>query len=121
VAWSSPTRLYGTPKPLTSVYISAGVSAPSGRGLFGGYPSAINANVVLRKTDLLEQFKQGKLPTDLITMKAASREILPAKTVVQWKAAMSPYPWSPAAEVTAIPSRETRRWCSAMSPTPGQP
>jgi N-methylhydantoinase B/oxoprolinase/acetone carboxylase alpha subunit len=32
----------GTPKPLNCVYVSAGVSAPSGRGLFGGYPSSIN-------------------------------------------------------------------------------
>jgi N-methylhydantoinase B len=73
----------GTPQPLTCVYVSAGVSAPSGRGLFGGYPSSINANVVLRKSDILELFREGNIPTSIAGIRSASMEILPAKAMIQ--------------------------------------
>jgi N-methylhydantoinase B len=75
--------LLGTPKPLTSVYVSAGVSAPSGRGLFGGYPGSINANVVLRQSNILDLFKRGTIPTSMNEIQAASKEILQAKAMVQ--------------------------------------
>ena len=73
----------GTPQPLTCVYVSAGVSAPSGRGLFGGYPSSINANVVLRKSNILELFKKGIIPTIMDEIQSAATEILPAKANIQ--------------------------------------
>jgi N-methylhydantoinase B/oxoprolinase/acetone carboxylase alpha subunit len=73
----------GIPQPLTCVYVSAGVSAPSGRGLFGGYPSSINANVVLRNSDILELFKKGIIPTNMDEIKSAATEILQAKANIQ--------------------------------------
>ena len=73
----------GTPEPLTSVIISASVSVPSGRGIFGGYPSSINANVVLRQTNIFELFQRGFIPTGINEIQAATREILPAKAVTQ--------------------------------------
>jgi N-methylhydantoinase B len=73
----------GTPQPLTCVYVSAGVSAPSGRGLFGGYPSSINANVVLRKSNILELFKKGIIPTSMDEINSATTEILQAKANIQ--------------------------------------
>lgn len=74
---------YGTPKPLTAVYVSAGVSAPSGRGLFGGYPSSINANVVLRKSNIFDLFREGRIPDGILQIQSSAREILPAKAMVQ--------------------------------------
>jgi N-methylhydantoinase B len=73
----------GTSKPLTCVYVSAGVSAPSGRGLFGGYPSSINANVVLRNSNILELFKKGIIPTSMNEIQPAATEILQAKANIQ--------------------------------------
>lgn len=73
----------GTSKPITAVYVSAGVSAPSGRGLFGGYPSSINANIVLRNSNILDLFQQGIIPAGMIEIHAASTEILPAKAMIQ--------------------------------------
>jgi N-methylhydantoinase B len=73
----------GTSKPLTCVYVSAGVSAPSGRGLFGGYPSSINANIVLRKSNILELFKKGVIPTSMDEIQPAATEILHAKANIQ--------------------------------------
>lgn len=72
---------YGTSKPLTAVSISAGVAVPSGRGIFGGYPSSVNASLLLLGTDILSQFREGRLPTDLEQLQSASREFLPAKAV----------------------------------------
>ena len=73
----------GTSQPLTCVYVSAGVSAPSGRGLFGGYPSSINANVILRKSNILELFKKGIIPTSMNEIHSAATEILQAKANIQ--------------------------------------
>ena len=73
----------GTPQPLTSVIISAGASVPSGRGIYGGYPSSINANVVLRQSNLFELFKSGTIPTSINEIQAKTKEILPAKAVTQ--------------------------------------
>ena len=73
----------GTSQPLTCVYVSAGVSAPSGRGLFGGYPSSINANVVLRKSNILELFKKGIIPTSMNEIQPTTTEILQAKANIQ--------------------------------------
>ncbi len=73
----------GTSKPLTCVYVSAGVSAPSGRGLFGGYPSSINANVVLRKSNILKLFKKGIIPTSMNEIQPVTTEILQAKANIQ--------------------------------------
>jgi N-methylhydantoinase B len=72
-----------TSKPLTCVYVSAGVSAPSGRGLFGGYPSSINANIVLRNSNILELFKNGIIPTSMNEIQPAATEILQAKANIQ--------------------------------------
>jgi len=76
----------GTPQPLTCVYVSAGVSAPSGRGLFGGYPSSINANIVLRHSNILELFRKGVIPTSLNEIQSAATEILQAKANIQMMA-----------------------------------
>jgi N-methylhydantoinase B len=73
----------GTPEPLTSVIISASASVPSGRGLFGGYPSSINANLVLRQTNLFELFRRGFIPTGIDEIQEATKEILPAKAVTR--------------------------------------
>ncbi len=72
---------YGTSRPLTAVTISAGAAVPSGRGIFGGYPSSVNASLVLRGTDILARFGEGQLPTALEQLQTASRELLPAKAV----------------------------------------
>jgi N-methylhydantoinase B/oxoprolinase/acetone carboxylase alpha subunit len=74
---------YGTPKPLGSVYVSAGVSAPSGRGIFGGYPSSINANIILRKSNILELFRNGVIPDNIKEIRSSTTEILPAKANIQ--------------------------------------
>lgn len=73
----------GTSEPLTSVVISAGAAVPSGRGIFGGYPSSINANVVLRQSDIFKLFKNGAIPTSMDEIKSAAKEILEAKAVTQ--------------------------------------
>jgi N-methylhydantoinase B len=77
---------FGTPEPLTCVYVSAGVSAPSGRGLFGGYPSSINANVVLRGSNIRELLGKGVIPNGIGEIKPADTEILPAKAMIQLQA-----------------------------------
>ncbi len=74
---------YGTTEPFTSVTISSGVSVPSGRGIFGGYPSSINANVVLRGSDIFEIFKGGTIPGGMKDIHASVREILQAKAVTR--------------------------------------
>jgi len=73
----------GTPEPLTCVYVSAGVSAPSGRGLFGGYPSSINANVALRGSNIQELLKNGVIPNGIDKITPSSKEILPAKAMIK--------------------------------------
>lgn len=73
----------GTPEPLTSVVISSGVSVPSGRGIFGGYPSSINANVVLRQSNIFELFKKGIIPTNMNEIQAVKTEILEAKAIAK--------------------------------------
>jgi len=73
----------GTPEPLTSVVISSGVSVPSGRGIFGGYPSSINANVVLRQSNIFELFKKCTIPTSINEIQAAKTEILEAKAIAK--------------------------------------
>ena len=73
----------GTPQALTSVIISAGVSVPSGRGIFGGYPSSINANIVLRRSNVFELFKQGVVPAKMDDIRESAKEILQAKALAQ--------------------------------------
>lgn len=45
--------------------------------------SSINANVVLRQSNILELFKRGTIPTSVNEIQAATKEILQAKAVTQ--------------------------------------
>ncbi len=74
---------HGTPIPLTSVVISAGGAVPSGRGLFGGYPSSVNASVVVRGSDVMELLKRSVVPASLKDIHGTATELLPAKAVTR--------------------------------------
>jgi N-methylhydantoinase B len=47
---------------LIGVLVSHGVESPNSHGLSGGYPGSCNRNFIVRKSDLLERWKNGEWP-----------------------------------------------------------
>jgi N-methylhydantoinase B/oxoprolinase/acetone carboxylase alpha subunit len=67
--------------PGVCVTFAAGVHIPAGRGLSGGHPGAATANVILRETNLHELFAQGRMPSSIEEITAASSEVQLPKTI----------------------------------------
>lgn len=64
---------------LRSIVVSQGCSQPEAKGLFGGYPSSIQGNLVLRKTNIAEIFQRGRIPAEITELSSAGLEVLAAK------------------------------------------
>jgi N-methylhydantoinase B len=48
---------------LAATLTTHGVESPNSAGVFGGFPGSCNVNLHIRKTDLLETFRRGELPS----------------------------------------------------------
>jgi len=72
---------HGTEESLEAVFIGTGVSHMESKGVHGGAPGTVQRNVVLRGTDLAQQFAAGALPVDATAVTAARIEVTEAKDV----------------------------------------
>lgn len=71
--------LHKAPGPLRSIVVTQGASQPEARGIFGGYPSSVQGNLILRRTNVAELFAQQRIPSDLGEIGRAALEVLAAK------------------------------------------
>ena len=60
--------------------IGSGVAAPAGRGLSGGLPGAAARSVILRGSDVREQFASGRVPLAPDEVRAAEVDVLETKS-----------------------------------------
>jgi N-methylhydantoinase B len=74
----------GIDDPITIRMVVCGVSLPGAQGLLGGYPPSINANVVLRDTNINELLKSGAIPSSMEEIESSVMEVLPAKILTQF-------------------------------------
>ena len=61
--------------------VGSGVSLPAGRGLAGGYPGGPSSNVILRDSNVREQFAAGRVPATPEEVEGRE-DVLPAKSFV---------------------------------------
>jgi N-methylhydantoinase B len=61
--------------------VGSGVSLPAGRGLAGGYPGGPSSNVILRGSNVREQFAAGRVPANHGEVRG-QEDVLPAKSFV---------------------------------------
>jgi N-methylhydantoinase B len=73
----------GIDHPVNIRMVVCGVTLPGAQGLFGGYPPSINANVVLRKTNINRLLKAGVIPSSVEELESSGADILPAKILTQ--------------------------------------
>lgn len=65
--------------PLEDIVFATAVSQPEGHGIAGGTPASMAGNVVLRGSDVLDQFKARRVPTSAAEIAAQSTDVLAAK------------------------------------------
>ena len=65
--------------PLDLTVLCHGASQPEARGLFGGGPSSVQVRLLLRRTNLVELFRGGSIPTSLGEIESKLIEALEAK------------------------------------------
>lgn len=65
--------------PLDDIVFATAVSQPEGHGIAGGTPASMASNVVLRASDVREQFAQQRIPTTAAEIFAETTEVLEAK------------------------------------------
>lgn len=66
-------------RDLEVIVTTHGAALPGAPGIAGGYPCALNTNVLLRDTDIRQTLEQGRLVTDGSEIASESQETLEAK------------------------------------------
>ncbi len=74
----------GNPVPITGIRYTHGVSQPEARGIYGGFPGTVQAQLILRKSNIHELFAQGRVPTGIDDLTYERIETVPAKGMVQF-------------------------------------
>jgi N-methylhydantoinase B len=70
--------------PVAQISLASGVEQPPGNGIGGGSAPSVNYNRILRGTDVLEQFAQGRLPAHVEQITTQSVEPQQAKDRTQF-------------------------------------
>lgn len=65
--------------PLGLVVFLHGGMHPGAPGVYGGYPSSVQGNLIFRETNISTIFKAGRIPTDWEEVAARSKEVLASK------------------------------------------
>jgi len=75
--------LLGVEEPVEIRIVVCGVTLPGAQGLAGGYPPSINANVVMRDTNIDALLASGVIPTSMEEIRSSADEFLPAKILTR--------------------------------------
>lgn len=70
---------YGHGAPLAAAQYSQGHHHPESKGVYGGYPGAIQGSLLLRNANVAALWAAGRMPTDLADVTCERVEVLPAK------------------------------------------
>lgn len=73
--------------PVAQISLASGVEQPPGNGIGGGSAPGVNYNLILRGTDVLEQFAAGRVPARAEQISAESVEPQQAKDRTQFESA----------------------------------
>ena len=68
-------------RDLDVIVTTHGAAQPGAPGLYGGYPCALNTNVILRDVDARRQLERGAIAASEDDVRYAGREVLEAKAV----------------------------------------
>lgn len=70
---------HGNAGPIDLTVLTHGASQPEGLGLYGGYPGSVQVRLLLRETDLAQEFAASRVPLEVAAMTSRSVDSLEAK------------------------------------------